>query len=366
MKTIRKTSIIVSMLLVLAVLFTACAPKATPAPEAAPTEAMAPADTAAPAEAAAPTFRAAMVTDLGGLAASEDVKGFSDLGWDALNKAKADLGVDITLVESKELADLEPNLTKLADEGYNFIVGVGYLFTDAMNAVAPRYPDTDFAIVDSVVDQPNVASLVFAEEQGSFLVGAIAAGMTKTGTIAFIGGMEGPLIEKFEAGYIAGARAINPDIKVLSGYTGNFSDVASGKELALTQYGQGADVIYAAAGSCGLGTIEAATEKGFWAIGVDTDQDGVSPGHVLTSMVKHVEVAVYDSLKSAYEGDFKTGVQLYDLKNGGVGYSALTYTKDQIPTDLLDQVNTFSDEIKAGTIVVPTTVEEANAFTLPS
>ncbi len=332
-------------MIILAIALGACAPAAAPA--------------------AKTGFKAAMVTDLGGLATSPDTKGFSDLCWEALEKAKKDLGIEITLFESKELADLEPNLRKMADEGYNIIVGVGYLFTDAIAAVAPDYPDTYFAIVDSVVDSPNVMSLVFSEEQGSFLVGALAAGMSQTGTIGFVGGMESALIEKFEAGYIAGARAINPDIKVLSGYTGNFTDVASGKELTLTQNGQGADVVYAAAGSCGLGTIEAAKEKGFWAIGVDTNQDAVAPGSVLTSMLKRVEVAVYDAIKMAYDGTFAGGVKVYDLSVDGVGYSDMAYSKDQVPAELLAKVEEFSAKIKSGEIVVPATKAEAEAFVLP-
>jgi len=361
----KKLYLVLSLILVATLALSACAPKE----EAAPAEEVAPAEEAAPAEESAEgeasTFKVAMLTDLGGLAGSEEVKGFSDLGWDALKQAESELGVEITLLEAKELADLEPNLIKMASEGYDVVVGVGYLFTDAMTAVAPQFPDTKFIIVDSVVDQPNVASLVFAEEQGSFLVGAIAAGMSQTGTIGFIGGMESALIEKFEAGYIAGARAINPDIVVLSGYTGSFTDVAAGKELSLTQYGQGADIIYAAAGSCGLGTIEAAKENGFYAIGVDTNQDGIAPGSVLTSMLKHVEVAVFNSIKGAYEGNFVPGITTYDLSVGGVGYSPMEYTKDAVPAELLTTVDGLAQRIINGEIVVPTTVEEANAFVLP-
>ena len=351
MKKLRKFSLLIAVLLVLSVVFSACAPAAEE-----------PMETEAVEE---PAFRAAMVTDLGGLAGSEEVKGFSDLGWDALLKAEEDFGIEVTLVESKELADLEPNLTKLASEGYDFIVGVGFLFTDAMAAVAPEFPDTDFAIVDSVVDSPNVDSLVFAEEEGSFLVGAIAAGMTDSGTIGFIGGMEIPLIEKFESGYIAGARSVNPDIEILSNYTGNFTDVAAGKEATLTQWQQGADVVYAAAGSCGLGTIEAAKENDFWAIGVDTNQDGVAPGSVLTSMLKRVEVAVYESVQKSYEGTFEGGVHVYDLAADGVGYSPLEYTRDQIPDELLTKVDGFAEMIKNDEITVPTTTDEAYDFTLP-
>lgn len=346
----------------LAFVLSACATPAATAAPAAPAAA-APAAPAAPAK---PAFKAAMVTDLGGLSTSPDTKGFSDLCWDALQKAKTDLGIEVTLLESKELADLEPNLTKAATAGYNFVVGCGFLFTDALKAVAPKFPNVKFALVDSVVDAANVQNLVFAEEQGSFLVGAIAAGMSKTGKIGFLGGMEVPLIKKFEAGYWAGAQTINPKIKVLSGYTGSFSDVAKGKEISLTQFKQGADVIYAAAGACGLGTIEAAKENGFWAIGVDTDQDGYAKGSVLTSMLKHVEIAVYNSLKAAYDGTFKGGVIVNDLKIGGVGYSEMKYTKDKVPADLLAKVNKLADMIKAGTLKVPTTMDELKEFKAPT
>lgn len=379
MKKHYKFSILISVLMVLTMLFTACAPAETPpepvdeveevqeveeVPEV--EEVTEPEEVEEVEEVEEPsTFKAAMLTDLGGLAGGEDVKGFSDLGWDALQMAEADLGIEITLLEATELADLEPNLRKMASEGYDFVVGVGFLFTDAMAVVAPEFPDTHFAIVDSVVDAPNVASLVFAEEEGSFLVGAIAAGMSETGAIGFIGGMEIPLIEKFEAGYVAGARSINPDIRVLSNYAGNFHDVAAGKEIGLTQFNQGADVIFAAAGSVGLGTIEAAAEQGFWAIGVDIDQDGVSPGDVLVSMLKRVEVAVYEAVKASYESTFEGGIYVYDLEAGGVGYSEMRFTRDQVPSELLDQVDALAERIIAGEFVVPTTRAEADTFVLP-
>jgi basic membrane protein A len=337
-----KKSLIVVMLLALAL--GACAPK----------------------PAAATGFKAAMVTDLGGLSTSPDTMGFSDLCWQALQKGEKDLGIKITLIESKELADLEPNLTKAATEGYNFIVGCGYLFTDALTAVAPKFPNVKFALVDSVVDAPNVQNLLFAANEGGFLVGALAAGMSKTGTVGFLGGMEGPLIKNFEVGYDAGAKTLNPNIKILSGYAGSFSDIAKGKEISLTQFKQGADVIYAAAGACGLGTIEAAKENGFWAIGVDTDQDSYAKGSVLTSMVKHVEVGVFNSLKAAYDGTFKPGIVMSDLKAGGVGMSEMKYTKDKVPAELLAKIAKLAEMIKAGTIKVPGTQEELDKFVLPT
>jgi basic membrane protein A len=342
----KKSGLFMAILVVVAMALSACAPAAAPV--------------------AKTGFKAAMVTDLGGLAASPDTKGFSDLCWDALQKAKTDFGIEVTLLESKELADLEPNLTKMASEGYNYVVGCGFLFTDAMTAVAPKFPNVKFGIVDSFVDAPNVQSLTFAANEGSFLVGAVAAGMSKTGTIGFVGGMEIPLIKAFEVGYDAGAKSVNPNIKILSGYTGNFSDVAKGKEVTLTQYSQGADVVYAAAGACGLGTFEAAKEKGLWAIGVDTDQDAYAKGSVVTSMLKHVEVGVYNSLKSAFDGTFKGGLVNSDLKIGGVGISEMKYTKDKVPAELLAKVTKLSDMIKAGTIKVPSTQAELDAFVLPT
>jgi len=352
--------------LLASLLVVSCAqPQPTPTPKPQPTTA---APTAAPTEVPteAKPFRAVMLTDLGGLSGSEKNKGFTDLGWDGFLKAKEELGVEITVVEAREQADYEPNITKVAQAGYDIIIGVGFLLTDAMNKIAPQFPDTKFAIIDSVVDQPNVASYVFKEEEGSFLVGAVAGGMTKTGIIGFVGGMEVPLIKKFEVGYIAGAKTVNPDVKVLSAYTGNFSDPGSGKQVSLSMHSKGADIIYAAAGACGLGTIEAAQQNDFYAIGVDTDQDGVAPGYVLCSMLKHVETATFTAIKEAKEGNFKPGIHVLGLKENGVGISPMTYTKDKVPAELLEKVEKLKEMIIAGEIVVPTTEDELNAFEPPS
>jgi len=341
----KKTSLIVSLLVIFTLAISACAPKAE---EVAVDEG----------------FKVAYLTDLGGLAGSDEVKGFSDLGWDAVLQAEEELGISKALLEANELADLEPNLVKLAEEGYDLLVCGGYLFTDAVNAVAPKYPDTKFAVIDGYAEGDNVQNIVFASNEGSFLVGALAAGMTETGTIAFIGGMEGPLIEAFEAGYIAGARAIDPDIEVLSGYTGSFTDVAGGKELALAQYAQGGDVNYAAAGACVFGAIEAAEENGFYAIGVDTDMDHLAPGVVLTSMLKHVAIGTFNTIKAASEGTFEAGYKVYTLADDTIGYSKVDAVKDIIPADLYAAVDALAEKIKAGEIVVPMTVAEAVEFTL--
>jgi len=342
----KKTSLIIAMLIVFTLAISACAPKATE-------------DVADDGG-----YKVAFLTDLGGLAGSEEVKGFSDLGWDGLLKAEAELGANITLLEANELADLEPNLVKMAEEGMDMIVAGGFLLTDAVNAVAPKYPDVKFVVVDGYAEGDNVQNIVFAANEGSFLVGAFAAGMSETGTVAFIGGMEGPLIEAFEAGYIAGAKAIDPDVVVLSGYTGTFTDVAAGKELALAQYAQDGDVNYAAAGACVFGAIEAAEENGFYAIGVDTDMDHLAEGTVITSMLKKVDVGVFETIKAATEGTFEAGYKLYDLASGSIGYSEMKYTKDIVPADLVEAVDALAAKIVAGEIVVPMTVAEADAFTL--
>jgi len=309
-------------------------------------------------------FKAALLTEVPDASIVVE-KSYSDLGWDALLKAKEDLGIEIILIETTKLADIEPNLTKMASESYDFVVGVGFNFGDAMAVVAPKFPDTKFLIVDRIVDEPNVISLVFAVEEGSFLVGAIAAGMSETGKIGFIGGYDVPEIEMYEAGYIAGARSINPSIKVISGYLNNWFDVVLCKERALDQNRQGADVIYSVAGASSFGIIDAAEENCFWAIGADYDQDGLSPGIVLTSMVKHVDVALYDAVKAAYEGILGGGVKVSDLAADGVGYSELKYTRSQIPEDLLARVDYFAKMIAFGEITVPTKRDEANSFILP-
>ena len=342
----KKTILFVTLLVVFTLLISACKPKAAE-------------------EADSGAYKVAYLTDLGGLAGSDEMKGFSDLGWDAVLMAEAEgLNIEKTLLEANELADLEPNLIKMAEEGNDLIICGGYLFTDAVNAVAPKYPDTKFAVIDGYAEGPNVQNIVFASNEGSFLVGAIAAGVTETGTIAFIGGMEGPLIEAFEAGYIAGARAIDPEIEVLSGYTGSFTDVAGGKELALAQYAQGGDVNYAAAGACVFGAIEAAKENGFYAIGVDTNMDSLAPGTVLTSMLKKVDLGTFYTIKDAVNGVFESGYKTYTLADGTIDYSVNDEAKAIIPADLYEAVDALAAKIKAGEIVVPMTVAEAVEFTL--
>jgi len=292
-------------------------------------------------------------------------KSFNDAAAAALEKAEADLG--ITFEESTPTGDGDraERVQGLVDGGAGLVQGNGFLFGDTITSVSEANPDTSFTIVDSVVEAPNVASLVFAEEQGSFLVGAAAALKSETGTVGFIGGVENDLIKKFEAGFAAGAEAVNPDVEILVNYItqppdfGGFNDPARGKEIAAAQYEAGADVVYSAAGGSGLGAFEAAAEAGapgeVWAIGVDSDQyelvsAEIQP-YILTSMLKKVDVATYNTIEAFCSGGFEAGVRVFDLSVEGVGYSTSGGFVDDITGDL----DAFAEQIVAGEIEVPTT-----------
>jgi basic membrane protein A len=290
-------------------------------------------------------------------------RSFNDAAGAGLDQAVEELGV--TGLESTPTGDGDraERVQGLVDEGAGLVIGVGFLFGDSITAAAEANPDTSFAIIDSVVDLPNVASLVFAENEGSFLVGAAAALKSQTGTVGFIGGVENDLIKKFEAGFIAGAEAVNPDIEILSSYItqppdfGGFNDPARAKEIAAAQYEDGADVIYSAAGGSGLGAFEAAAEAGepgdVWAIGVDSDQyelvEAELQPYILTSMLKKVDVATFETISAFNDGSFAGGVQVFDVASDGVGYS----TSGGFVDDIADQLDAFAEQIASGEIEVP-------------
>ena len=305
------------------------------------------------------TFKAAIVTDTAGLGDQS----FNDSANAGLEKAKADLGIEGQVYETSQPSDYEPSLAQAPSQGSDITFAIGFLMTDALTNVAPQNAEAKFAIIDSVVDAPNVASLNFKEEEGSFLVGALAGLMTESDKIGFIGGLEVPLIKKFEVGFKAGVMSTNPDAQVLTTYAGSFEDPGKGKEIALSQYADGADVIYHASGGTGLGLFQAAQEKGagYWAIGVDSDQYELAPDNVLTSMMKRVDTAVYNTIKEAKEGAFNPGIHVFGLKEEGVGLSPTT--DKNTPQDVIDQVNELGKQIIDGKIVVPTTDEELASWT---
>jgi len=301
-----------------------------------------------------------MVTDTGGLGD----RSFNDSAYAGLLKAKQQLGASIEVQQSKSAADYQPNLTVLADGGFDEIFAIGFLMNDDLTEVAKNYPSNHFAIVDAVNGQPNVASVTFREQDGSFLAGALAAMVTKTKSIGFLGGIDSPLLRKFEAGYTAGAREVDPNVKVVVKYVGSFEDVASGKELAAVMYGGGTDIIYVAAGKSGLGAIdETRARPNVYAIGVDSDQDALAPGKILTSMVKHVDVAVFRIAKDVAAGKSPSGAVEFGLKDDGVGLTDFKYTKSIIGPAHIARLAVLRDAIVSGKIVPPQTREELAAFT---
>lgn len=303
-----------------------------------------------------------LVFDIGG----RGDQSFNDSAAAGLDKAADDLGIVKSEASAADDGSNREELLNLQAETSDLVFGVGFLFADPMANAAAANPDVHFAIVDSVVDAPNVAGLVFAEEQGSFLVGAAAALKSTSGTIGFIGGVNIELIQKFEAGFIAGAKAVNPDINILSQYVteppnfDGFNDPASGKVIAQSMYEQGADIIYHAAGGTGAGLFQAAKEYSeanstkVWAIGVDSDQYMTAPAelqpYILTSMLKRVDVSVYETIKAQVEGTYAGGYQVFDLSRDGVGYS----TSGGFIDDIVPQLEDLKTQIIDGTITVPT------------
>ena len=299
-------------------------------------------------------LRVGMVFDIGG----KGDRSFNDSAYRGLTRAKEEFGITAVEFEPGQDSDREQGLRKLAERGFDLIIGVGFLFTDSIDHVAADYPDVHFAIVDGKVEgKGNVASLLFREEEGSYLVGALAALKSESGVIGFIGGMEVALIKRFEAGYRAGARAVRPDVKLLVAYAGvtpsAFADPVKGKELALSQIGRGADVIFHASGTTGNGVIEAARDRGAYAIGVDSNQNHMAPGFVLTSMEKRVDRAVYETIRALKEGRFGGGVHEFGLDSEGVGYTLDEHNETILSAAPRAVADSLAGEIVAGRIRVP-------------
>ena len=304
-----------------------------------------------------------LVFDVGG----RGDKSFNDAAYAGLERAMSELHVpkeNIEYIEPGEGGDRESALRQLASGPYDVIFGIGFLFSDDILAVAKDFPQKKFACVDMNVPEsgelpPNVVALKFREEEGSYLVGALSAWTTKSKKVGFVGGMQIPLIKKFEAGYAAGVHRADPAVSVdvkYAGVDGNaFKNPTKGKELALAIYGAGADIIYHASGSTGLGVFEAANEKGRLAIGVDSDQQAEMPGRILTSMVKRVDVAVFDTIRDAIAGRFPGGqVHVLGLKEKGVDYVYDANNQALIPADVHAKVEALRADIESGAIVVPT------------
>jgi basic membrane protein A len=301
-----------------------------------------------------------LVFDVGG----RGDKSFNDAAYRGLDKAKKELGIEFEYIEPGPGGDREAALRQFATrQDIAIIFGIGFIFTDEITKMAQEFPDKKFACIDYTVDPSktiptNLLALAFKEEEGSFLVGVIAALTTKTNTVGFIGGMESPLIKKFQVSYEAGVKYANPNCKVLVGYAGvtgeAFKNPGKGKELALGQYSQGADIIYHASGVTGLGVFEAARETKKFAIGVDSDQNDEAPGFILTSMIKSVDVAVFNCIKEVKDGTFKGGrVETFGLKSKGVDYVYNDKNKNLITDDVRKKTEDARNDIISGKISVP-------------
>ena len=323
--------------------------------------------------------RVGIVFDTGG----KDDRSFNAAAWNGVKCAETGmlpdgtgpcewpgLGVVVRDVEPSTPSAIEPAMRAFAERGYDLIVGVGFAQGPIMQVVARDYPNVRFAIIDGVIleddgktPMKNVASLVFKEHEGSFLVGALAAIASRSGTVGFVGGMDIPLIRRFAKGYEEGARFVNPGIRTVENYVGvgdgAWTNPGKGKELALSQIGKGADVIFAAAGNSGLGVFDAVEQAGMengrarrLVIGVDSNQNGVKPGYVLTSMIKRVDTAVYNIVKDVVGGTFAGGFHVFGLSSDGVGYVVDQHNKDLVTPDAIRIVEDARKKIIAGEITV--------------
>ncbi|MBU1334726.1 MAG: BMP family ABC transporter substrate-binding protein [Alphaproteobacteria bacterium] len=295
----------------------------------------------------------AIIYDLGG----KFDKSFNEAAYNGAEAWKAETGGTYIDLELQNDAQREQALRRFASQGANPIVMAGFSWGTALGTVAAEFPDTNFVVIDAVVDQPNVQSIIFDEHTGSFLVGALAALKSETGTVGFVGGMDVPIIHKFYCGYAQGAKAANPDIKLIENYTGTtpaaWNDPVTAGELTKAQFDAGADVVFAAAGGSGLGVLQAAADAGKFSIGVDSNQNYLHPGSVLTSMLKRVDVAVTVAFKEAGDdATFKPGISVLGLAEDGVGYALDEHNEALVDADTKAKVDELSAQIQSGAITV--------------
>ncbi|MGL5208163.1 BMP family lipoprotein [Cetobacterium sp.] len=283
-------------------------------------------------------------------------KSFNDSAYAGLLKAQKDFDIEVKYVEPNSWMEDAYFLEEYSQNGFDLIIATSYTAQDAMEDISTKFPNTKYAIVDTRAKEgANIASLVFDESEGSFLVGAIAAKMSKTGKVGFIGALDIPLINRFKSGYEQGAKYVNPDIEVITTYVGGdapFSDPLKGKEHAYSLANQGIDVIYHASGNTGIGILEGVKEKGIYGIGVDCDQDDIVKGQVLTSMLKNVNNAIYKVIEDTVNGEFKGQVYNFGLKENGVGTTDFKYTKEVIGSENIKFVEKLKEDIISGKIKV--------------
>ena len=305
-------------------------------------------------------IRIGLITDVGGI----NDRSFNELAWKGLSELSVEDGLfDVVYLESRTDADYETNLYTLIDEGMDLIISVGYMAADSLREVALDNPDQKFAIVDDITcaDLPNVACITFSQEEAAYLAGIVAGSVTKTGTVGYVQGMVSSSMNLFGVGYIAGVKKACPEAKILQYNANSFADIAGGTTAAKNMITGGADVIFHAAGSTGIGVINACEESGIWAIGVDQDQSNLSPDHVITSAVKCVDHAIRDVALSVKDGTYRSGVCVYNLKNKGVD---LAPTRDHIPAEVLRMVEEAREDVITGRVHVPDSAALCPEFVL--
>lgn len=305
------------------------------------------------------TIKIGMVADVGGI----NDESFNQSAWEGLQQAEKELGVEVKVIESKQASEYLGNIETLADDGMDLIIGVGNTMKKDIETQANNYPELNFAIIDETYDEipENVTPILFKENEAAFLTGLIAGKMTKTNEVGFIGGMENQVIYRFLYGYKYGVDQANDKADVKTQFAGTFADAAKGKSIANQMYANKVDIILSAAGGTGLGAIEAAKEQNKYAIGVDKDQSNLAPDNILTSALKKVNVGVYDTVKEFKDGKLTGGeAKVYGLKENGVGIS--DSTKNLVPQEIIDYVNTMADKVKKGEIKVPSTEAEYDAL----
>lgn len=298
-------------------------------------------------------FRIALVLDKGG----KDDKSFNAAAFRGASDAKEKVGIQLKVVEATDDNAYESLMRSFAQKEFDLIIGVGVAQAEAVKKVAQAFPARKFAIIDAAVDGSNVRSLLFEEHEGSFLAGAMAAMASKTGKVGFIGGVDIPLIRRFEMGYFAGAKKVNPSIKTVANYIGvtgeAWNNPAKAKELATAQYQGGVDVIFSAAGASNSGVLDAAEEKKKLAIGVDSNQNWMKPGFVLTSMLKRVDVAVFEAIRDAKEGRLQGGTMRFGLKNSGVDLAMDEHNAALMTPAMKQKLEELKSQIISGALRVP-------------
>ena len=294
----------------------------------------------------------AVIFDMGG----KFDKSFNEGVYNGVEKFKKETGVSYREFEVTNETQREQAIRRMAQRGADPVIGVGFAQAPALEKVAKEFPDTRFTIIDAVVDLPNVRSVVFKEHEGSFLVGMLAALKSESGKVGFVGGMDIPLIRKFACGYEQGAKHVSGDTEVLQNMTGTtpaaWNDPTRGSELAKSQFGRGVDVVYAAAGGTGVGVYQSAKDSGKFAIGVDSNQNHLQPGTMLTSMLKRVDVAAYKAFKDAHDGNWTPGIQILGLAEDGVGWALDENNQDLISDEMKAKVQAAAADIVAGKLTV--------------